>query len=268
LRLGASRQQRADTIEGNVRMPAMDDDRANSQLMTAIGGIAPVVVAAVLVVVRDHVLNANLALVLMAVVVLIALAGGRAAGALAALTATLSFDFFLTRPYLTLRMTSQDDIETAGILLVVGVVVGQYAARARRSRAAMEAGRSEIRRIHRLAERVAQGAAADEVILAGQTEIADLLNLRACRFERPPYGPLPQLQRSGFVDRSGSAVTVVRVGKEGFELPAEGVELAVLSRGRPVGRYVLEPTPGVGASLEQRVVAVALADQVGAAVDA
>ena len=31
-----------------------------------------------------------------------------------------------------------------------------------------------------------------------------------------------------------------------------------------LGRFVLEPTPGVGVPLERRVVAVALADQVGA----
>jgi K+-sensing histidine kinase KdpD len=222
-------------------------------------------VTAALVVVRDRVLNANLALVLMAVVVLVALGGGRAAGALAAVTAAMSFDFFLTRPYLTLRMTSQDDIETTGILLVVGVVVGQYAAWARRNRAAVEMGRSEIRRIHRLAELVAQGASADDVILAGQAEITELLGLRDCRFERPPYEQLPHIQRSGLVDHPDSPVTVHRLTKDGFELPAGGVELTVLNRGQQIGRYVLDPSPGVGATLEQRVVAVALADQVGAA---
>jgi hypothetical protein len=36
----------------------------------------------------------------------------------------------------------------------------------------------------------------------------------------------------------------------------------VLARGREVGRFVLIPTPGVPTSLEERVVAVAIADQV------
>jgi hypothetical protein len=34
--------------------------------------------------------------------------------------------------------------------------------------------------------------------------------------------------------------------------------------GRKLGRFVLRPTPGVGVTLEQQVVAVAIADQVGA----
>ena len=65
-----------------------------------------------LVLLRDHVLSANLALALMAVVAIVAAAGGRTAGVLAALTAALSYDFFLTEPYLTLRITDDDDIET------------------------------------------------------------------------------------------------------------------------------------------------------------
>jgi len=48
------------------------------------------------------------------------------------------------------------------------------------------------------------------------------------------------------------------------ELPAEGIALPVLSRGQIVGRFVLDFGPGAGATLEQRVVAIALADQVGA----
>jgi hypothetical protein len=42
----------------------------------------------------------------------------------------------------------------------------------------------------------------------------------------------------------------------------------VLARGRPVGRFVLTPHPGVGVTLERRIVAVALADQVGGALGA
>ena len=51
----------------------------------------------------------------------------------------------------------------------------------------------------------------------------------------------------------------------GFELPEEGVELPVLAHGQQVGRFVLDPAPGTGVTLEQRVVAVAISDQVGAA---
>jgi hypothetical protein len=71
------------------------------------------------------------------------------------------------------------------------------------------------------------------------------------------------LERSGVI-RGRTEWRIAKGG--GFELPPEGVELAVLARGHQIGRFVLVPTAGVGTSLEQRVVAVALADQVGAAV--
>jgi hypothetical protein len=54
------------------------------------------------------------------------------------------------------------------------------------------------------------------------------------------------------------------VGGE-FALPTEGVELVVVGGGRQLGRFVLTPRPDVGVSLDRRVVAVALADQLGAA---
>ena len=71
--------------------------------------------------------NANLALILVLVVVVAAILGGRGAGALAAVMATLSFDFFLTRPYLSLDIETSDDIETVLILLGVGLLVGEMA---------------------------------------------------------------------------------------------------------------------------------------------
>jgi hypothetical protein len=43
------------------------------------------------------------------------------------------------------------------------------------------------------------------------------------------------------------------------------VDLIVQGLGRPLGRFILVPTPGVPLSWDRRMVAVALADQVGAA---
>jgi len=46
-------------------------------------------------------------------------------------------------------------------------------------------------------------------------------------------------------------------------LPAERVELAVLGRGRELGHLDLVPTSGGVVSLERRMIAVALAHQLG-----
>ncbi len=240
-------------------------DRETQLIAMAMGGLAPIAVAGVLVGVRGEILASTVALLLMIVVVAVAALGGRAAGAVAAITAAFSFDFFHTRPYLSLSIVSRDDIETAALLLVAGLIVGTLAGRNSRARESAAASRSEIRRIHRLAELVAAGENPIDVISACQAELIALLDLRTCRFEAPPFDlSLPRLERSGGI----SGASTRRYVEGGFDLPSEGVELPVLSRGQRVGRFVLDPTPAVGVSLEQQVVAVALADQVGAVLSA
>ncbi|MET1002933.1 MAG: DUF4118 domain-containing protein [Acidimicrobiia bacterium] len=240
----------------------MDDYRSTRMFGMAIGVLGPVLVAAALVGVRDEVEGANLALILVLVVVLAAITGGWQAGAVAGVTSALAFDFFLTRPYLSLTIDSQDDVETAILLLIVGVSVGILAGRARVAVEAARRGSSEIERIHRVAELAAQGARSEDVLLEAQAQLSELLELKGCRFEAPPFGvPLARIERNGTV--TGTSTRHYARGE--LELPREGVEMPVLARGQQIGRFVLDPAPGAGISLESRVVAVAIADQVGAA---
>lgn len=228
------------------------------------GGLAPIVVGAALVGVRGHIQNANVALILVVVVVAAAAVGGRLAGAASAVVSALAFDFFHTQPYLRLQIDTADDVESTVLLLAVGLLVGHITARAMRARASAAESSLEIRRIHRVAERAARGEEAAQVLEAAQGELIQLLRLQACRFEAQPIlTVLPRLERGGELDQR-----VWRFRDGGFELPREGVELPVYGRGQQLGRFVLEPTSGAGVSLEQRVVAVAIADQVGAALAA
>ena len=227
----------------------------------ALGGLAPIAVAAALVGVRSHIQNANVALILVVVVVATAAIGGRAAGAMSAVVSALSFAFFHTQPYQRLTIDTADDLETTVLLLAVGLLVGHLTTRAIRARASAAECTLDIRRIHRVGERAARGDDAARVIEVAQGELIPLLSLRSCRFEgQPIHSGLPRLERTGQLD-----TRMWRYRDGGFELPPEGVELPVYGRGQQLGRFVLEPTAGVGVSLEQRVVAVAIADQVGAA---
>jgi hypothetical protein len=225
-----------------------------------IGGIGPIAVAGALVPLRSELDNANLALALVVVVVVAAAVGGRGAGALAAVVSAMSYDFFLTRPYLSLTIDSADDVETTIFLLVVGLLVGEIVVRLRRTQRLAARGASEIARLHRVAELAAGGAAVEELEQAVATELVGLLELRECFFEPVPVGrPLPRLERNGAV----TGVTTMRFAGDEFTLPPE-VELPVLGRGRQLGRFVLVSSPTAGASLEERTVAVALSDQLGA----
>ena len=110
-----------------------------------IGGIGPIVVAAALVPLRDEIDNANLALAMVVVVVVAAAVGGRGAGLLAAVIATISYDFFLTRPYLSLTIDSADDVETTIFLLAIGLLVGEIVVRSRRTHWRASAARPKSR---------------------------------------------------------------------------------------------------------------------------
>jgi hypothetical protein len=247
-----------------VSRTGIEFDPARRNAGVVFGGLGPIAVAALLVGVRGEVQNANVALVLVVVVVAAAAIGGRGAGAVAAIAAALSFAFFHTRPYLRLTVASSDDIETTALLLVVGLLVGHIATSGWRARAAAAASSDEIRRIHRIADEAARGESTNDVILAAEDEIRQVLALRSCRFE--PGATADVLAR---VERDGHVETRVwRLAARGFELPTEGVELPVYGRGQQLGRFVLKPAPGVGVSPEQRLVAVAIADQVGAALAA
>ena len=85
----------------------------------------PLLLAVVCVPLRGQVSPADRVLLLALTVVLAGLLGGRMVGAVAALTAAFAFDFFHTRPYYSLRIDRAADIETAALLLVVGVVMGE-----------------------------------------------------------------------------------------------------------------------------------------------
>ena len=245
------------------RLPEGPDDR----LVVAGLGLAalgPLVVASLLVTVRDHMARSNAALVFVIVVVLAAALGGRWAGVTAAVISAMSYDFFLTRPYGSLKIDELEDIVATVLLLAVGLIVGEVVVWAHRGHRQKERGQDEITRLHRVAEQVAAGASAHDVLESVRAELTHLLSLRGCTFEQPPFGsPLPRLGRNGSID-----IPRRRIIRGEFTLPAEGVEIPVLGRGRQVGRLVLEPEPDVGVSIEERVVAIAISDQLGAAVAA
>jgi len=245
------------------RLPEGPDDR----LVVAGLGLAalgPLVVASLLVTVRDHMARSNAALVFVIVVVLAAALGGRWAGVTAAVISAMSYDFFLTRPYGSLKIDELEDIVATVLLLAVGVIVGEVVVWAHRGHRQKKRRQDEITRLHRVAEQVASGAPAQDVLESGRAELTHLLSLRGCTFEQPPFGtPLPRLGRNGSID-----IQRRRIVRGEFSLPAEGVEIPVLGRGRQVGRLVLEPDPDVGVSLEERIVAIAISDQLGAAVAA
>jgi hypothetical protein len=227
-----------------------------------VAGLAPLLLAVVLLPWRGHLANTNVALLLVVVVVAVAALGHRSAGALAALSAAVWFDFFFTLPYERLTISDSSDVTTAVLLLLVGLAVSQLAARARRFQVIAVTDAGYLGRIHDTAALAHSGASAHAVAEHVRAELVDLLELRGCRFE---YGTLmgnpPRLEHDGSVVVGRRRWDADRLG-----LP-DAVELRVFGSGGYIGRFMLDSTPGTMPSAQARLVAVTLAGQASAALD-
>ncbi|MGX7681656.1 DUF4118 domain-containing protein [Jatrophihabitans sp. DSM 45814] len=231
------------------------------RLALLLGLFAPLVLCVVLVPFRHSLENTHAALLLVVVIVGVAALGNRLAGWLAALSAGVWFDFFLTEPHEHFTITSRDDVETTVLLLVVGAAVTELAvwARHEQSRAVRQA--SYVEGVHRASEVAVTGTSPTQLIDRVAGQLITLLGLRGCRFHYGTGIGNPRLEHDGGLMWGASRWDV---DSEGFPDGRE-TELLVSSGGRFWGRFLMTPTSGARPDLTQRLAAIAMADQVGAA---
>ena len=233
----------------------------------AVGAAAVVVpgaVCAAIVPIRGRVENTNAALVLVLVVVAIAATGPRWAAIVAALSSTLWFDFFLTQPYQHFTITSQADVETAVLLTLVGLAVTEVALWGRRQQARASQQAGYLRGVVSTAGLVAAGSSRIETLIAHVADqLVEVLGIDDCQFDTDTQDAAPAaIVRDGTVVRRGHDVDVDRFG-----LPTDcEIELRTQHDGITQGRFLLVASTRVARpTAAQRQVAIALADQVGAA---
>ncbi len=227
------------------------------------GLAAPLALSAILVPFRASFPNTDAALALVLVIVAVAATGNRLAGLLAAASAAVWFDFFLTMPYERFTITRHTDIETTVLILAVGAAVTEIAVRGRQYHASAARREGYLDGMNAAAAAVATGS--DPQLLVDQVcgQLTRLLSLSACRYQNGTagMGHPPRLLRDGRV-MFGDAIWDTE--HEGLP-PGIDTELLVEAGGLLQGRFLLMPRPGARPTLEQRLIAVALADQTGAA---
>jgi K+-sensing histidine kinase KdpD len=225
--------------------------------------LAPPAVCALLIPFREHFDNANAALLLVVVIVAVAVFGIRLAGILAAISSAVWFDFLLTVPYYSFTIKNTDDVEQAVLLLAIGVAVTQIAIWGRRQQANASRRRGYLDGVITTSQAVAAGASTDDLIEQVRVELTALLGIDGAKFvagSKETHGP--RLNPDGSVTRGSH---LLKVERDGLPTNAE-IELTVQHAGETRGRFLLTAaTRIVRPDLEQRLVAVALADQVGAA---
>ncbi|HKE50013.1 MAG TPA: DUF4118 domain-containing protein [Actinomycetes bacterium] len=237
-------------------------------LIIAATAVAPLVACAVLALFRDSVANTNAALGLVLIVVAAAATGIRTAAVVAAVSAFVWFDFFLTEPFHTFTITDQADVETAVLLLLVGLAVTEIALWGRRQQARASREQGYLDGVLRTAATVAAGQPSTSALIeqVGR-QITEVLQIDDCRFDPAGYreSGVPTINNDGSLTRNGHTLNVDRNG-----LPTDSeIVLPVQSGGVVHGRFLLTAsTRVVRPTSEQLRVAVALANQVGAALTA
>jgi K+-sensing histidine kinase KdpD len=238
--------------------------RLSRDRLAVLAGIAvPLVLAAVLVPFRASIPNTDAALALVLTVVAVAANGNRLAGLLASVSATVWFDFFLTQPYDRFAIARRTDIQTTVLLLVVGVAVTEIAVWGRRQHVAASRRAGYLDGINAAARAVAAGDSPAALIGQVSAQLTGLLSLSTCRFQ---YG-VAGIGRPARLQRDGRVTAGSRPGGLALEGLPYGTDTELLAEtgGLLQGRFLMRPAPDTHSTLEQRLTAVGLADQVGAA---
>ena len=252
-------------VDGSALWPP----RGRWRIAVRVGAVVlPLVTCAIFSTVRDDLTAAIVVLVLVLWVVAAAATGDRVAGLLAAVSSGAWFDFFLTAPYQQFAIKGSDDLEATVLLVVIGLGVTEIALWGHRQQA-RAAGRSGyLDGVLGAARLVAEGdtpATALTDLVARQ--IADVLGADECCFVDGPMTDrrVAVLDHDGDVVRGSQTVDVDRVG-----LPYDDYVAIPVHRGaRVVGHFLVTASSRLTyPTAEQRQVAVLLADQVAAAVDA
>ena len=210
------------------------------------GPIAAIVLGMALVPLRESTNSANFIFAFMVLIIVVAEFGGRWAALATATCSALSLNFFLTQPYLSLRIEGKHDIIAFVGLTICGLVAAALGSRRSDAVASLRETRTHLDLLHD----VLSHAEAPGPLESRLEEV-----LRASREALPLTGLVIRDARGGVIAASGRALeprpdpglsippdsllppggAASELPRCGMLLPAEGAKLALEAGGRPVG---------------------------------
>jgi len=216
------------------------------------------VVGAATASVRDEV-GSTIVGVSLAIIVTVAALISRAAAITTAVAAALTFNFFHTEPYHSLRIHDPGDVVIVALLLGLGVAISDVTGWIRR--------RERFARQHAIADQAASQVLhllevdrpITEIWPPLASSLLDELSFATCRFVSGTDIQLSIVADSHGRDTEGQAT---------FVLPAAGAAVPIHSAGHTVGFLVITPQRGHTALTVRRSVVLALAATVASAVTA
>ncbi len=225
--------------------------------------VAPLLACLVLAAFRSSITAATAVLVLVLLVVGAASTGVRMAGIVAAVSGAVWFDFFLTKPYETLDINDHNDVEAAVLLVLIGVVVTEVALWGHRQQARANRRAGYLDGVLGTAEIITlRQESPDLLVRHVADQIAQILDVGRCRFVAGPIhdARVPRLDHQGRVWRGDHQVNVDLDG-----LPTDdNTALPIARADVTLGHFLITAASEIARpTLEQRKVAILLADQAG-----
>jgi hypothetical protein len=242
------------TLPSPARITADD-----SLAYVAAGPLLAIVLGVLLSALRESVSASNLSFPFVILTIVVAAFGGRTAGVVTALVSALSMDFFLTQPYLSLRISSAHDVIAFVGLATCGLVAAALGSPGRI--AALHEARRTIGLFHASVLGLEGGGPAD-------TALARLLDASCNAFpvkalvvrdehnrvvaaSRGPHALLPIPQQVVAEDLLLPAGAGTKLPRRSPPLPPEGARLPLRTGNRDVGWLDLWGD-GLGASAASR----------------
>ncbi len=235
--------------------------RQHPGIVRVLAVVVPLLVGGGLHLVIDLVPKSAAALVLVLFVVGGAATGDRVAGFLAAVSSAVAFDFFLTQPYLQLRIDNVEDIELAVLLLLVGLAVSELASWGIRQSAAATEQADFVKGALESADLAAGSTSESEALERVSDTIRRLLGVERVSFEYGDHDATAAvILRDGSMRYQGKSLDVALVGLPTG--PYAYTAIPVVRQGAQIGYFRLaSPTSGVRPGRDALRVAVLLAGE-------
>jgi len=244
-----------------VSRPATSSEqtRLQSRLVAApivLGPIVAFVIGAATSSIRDQVGASNVGIALAIVVALAALTG-RGAALTTAVTAALTFNFFHTQPYHSLRIHEPRDVAIVALLAVLGLVISDITAWRRRREAIAHRRDRALEAPNTIGALLTETHSVAQVWPTVVNAILDQLSQADCHLELTQPSNVPLIARTA--GRHGVD------DDDTFVLPAKGAAIAVRTPDAVVGYLVVVPKPGNTSLTIERPTILAFADHLAIA---
>jgi len=221
-----------------------------------VGPIVAFVIGAATSSIRDQVGASNVGIALALVVALAALTG-RGAGLTTAVTAALTFNFFHTQPYHSLRIREPHDVAIVALLAVLGLVISDITAWRRRREAIAHRHDRAAEAPDTIGALLAETHSVAQVWPTVVNAILDQLSQADCHLELTQPTGVPLISRAAGRRRDS--------GEDSFVLPAKGAAITVQHGDTVIGYLVVLPKPGnTSLTIERRTI-LAFADHLAIA---